>query len=212
MTLQVYLAYVLASVVVLIVPGPTVTLIIANSLRYGARAGLLNIAGTQIGLAMMLGVLLLGLETVMALMGQWFDWVRMAGALYLVWIGVRMAMAKAPPAVGTGPGEAAAPTRTTGLPKGFVLQGLAVVLSNPKVLLFFGAFIPQFVDTSRASAPQVLLLALTFMVLATLMDSGYALLAGRAGGALAGRWQLMLERASGVILICGGIWLALLRR
>src|SRR4051795_2248410 len=87
MSLEIYLAYVAACILITIIPGPTVTLIIANSLSHGTRAGLLNVAGTQLGLAMMLGVLLVGLSSIIATMGWWFDWVRIAGAVYLVWIG-----------------------------------------------------------------------------------------------------------------------------
>lgn len=98
-----YLAYVAACVVVVIVPGPTVTMIIANSLRHGARASLANVAGTQAGLAVMLGVLALGLEAIVASMATLFDVVRILGALYLVWLGVRLwrargALADAPTA------------------------------------------------------------------------------------------------------------------
>ncbi len=71
-------------------PGPTVTLIIANSLTHGTRAGLLNVAGTQLGLAVFVGVLVIGLASVIETMGVWFDWVRFIGAAYLVWIGIRM--------------------------------------------------------------------------------------------------------------------------
>ena len=83
MTIQIYLTYLLACIAITIIPGPTVTLIIANSLSHGTRAGLLNVAGTQLGLAMMLGVLLIGLSSIIATMGWWFDWVRIAGAVYV---------------------------------------------------------------------------------------------------------------------------------
>ena len=90
MSIEVYLAYLLACILITIIPGPTVTLIIANSLTHGMRAGLLNVAGTQLGLAIMLGVLLVGLSSVIATMGVWFDWVRIAGAIYLVWLGWKL--------------------------------------------------------------------------------------------------------------------------
>ena len=80
MSLEFYLAYVLACVVVVIVPGPTVSLIVANSVTHGTRAGLINIAGTQLGLAVMIGIVLIGLASLIATMGVWFDWVRLAGA------------------------------------------------------------------------------------------------------------------------------------
>lgn len=202
---QAYLAYVAASVLLLIVPGPMVSLIIGNSLRYGTRAGLLNLAGSQLGQMAMLGILLVGLETVMALMGAWFDWIRLAGALYLVWLGYKML--RTPDESGVPGGV---PAKRPG--QGFFWQGLGVALSNPKLLLFFGAFIPQFVDTTKPHTPQVVLLVATFMVLAMLVDGGYAVLAGQAGGWIAGRRRVMMSRVSGAILIGGGVWLALLRR
>jgi homoserine/homoserine lactone efflux protein len=90
MSLSTYLAYVLACIVVVVVPGPTVTVIIANSLRNGSRAGFLNVAGTQAGLAMMLAVLALGLQVVVESLGHVFEWVKLAGAAYLIWLGIKL--------------------------------------------------------------------------------------------------------------------------
>ena len=124
MSLELYLAYVLACILITIIPGPTVTLIIANSLTHGMRAGLLNVTGTQLGLAIMLGVLLVGLSSIIATMGWWFDWVRIAGAVYLVWLGWKLLRANA----GFGHiGQTPAPHG------GFLLQGFLVLMSNPKV-------------------------------------------------------------------------------
>src|SRR6187397_665294 len=95
MTVEIYLAYVLACILIAVIPGPTVTVIIANSLAHGTRAGLLNVAGTQLGLLLMLGVLMVGLSSVIAAMGVWFDCVRIAGAIYLVWIGWKLLRANA---------------------------------------------------------------------------------------------------------------------
>jgi threonine/homoserine/homoserine lactone efflux protein len=86
-----------------------------------------------------------------------------------------------------------------------------VLLSNPKVLVFFGAFIPQFVDMQRDHLPQVMLLGITFMVIAALSDGSYALLAGRAGKILSARRARLISRVSGGFMIGGGIWLALSR-
>jgi homoserine/homoserine lactone efflux protein len=209
MPIQTFLAYMLACIALLLVPGPMVSLIIANSLRHGSRAGLLNMAGSQVGQAVMLTILLLGLNTVMTVMGAWFDWIRIAGAIYLIWLGIKMVMAREEMLATAGAGDGAA-ARPSG--HGFFWQGIGVSMSNPKLLLFFGAFIPQFIDTSRPYQPQVLLLVVTFMVLALLVDGGYAILAGQAGGWVAGRRRVMMSRASGAVLIGGGLWLALLRR
>jgi homoserine/homoserine lactone efflux protein len=72
------------------IQGPTVTLIVANSLTHGMRAGLLNVAGTQIGLGLMMATLVIGLASVIETMGWWFDWLRLAGAAYLVWLGWKL--------------------------------------------------------------------------------------------------------------------------
>ena len=205
MSAQLYLAYVAACFAIVIVPGPTVTLIIANSLRHGARAGLLNVAGTQLGLALMIAILCVGLASIIATIGVWFDWVRLAGAAYLVWLGAQLLRS---PGTLDQPGGAPAPPSPR---SGFFLQGFLVILSNPKALLFFGAFIPQFVDPNGNAARQVVLLGAIFMAVATLCDGAYAVLVGRLGLALSGRRVRLASRLSGGLLVGGGLWLALVR-
>jgi homoserine/homoserine lactone efflux protein len=202
MSLSVYLAFLAACIVVMIVPGPSVTLIVANSLRHGRRAGLLNVAGGQLGLAIVAAIALMGLASLIAAMGAWFAWLRLAGAAYLIWLGWKLLTA-------SGENEAgAAPRKPRG---GFFLQGLAVALSNPKTLLFFGAFFPQFMDANRDFATQMLIMGATAMAVAAITDSAYALLASRAGAALSRRRAQQIARASGGALIGGGLWLALSR-
>ena len=208
MPLELYLTFLLASIVIAAIPGPTVTLIIANSFRHGAPAGLLNVAGTQLGLALMIAILCVGLASIIATIGVWFDWVRLAGAAYLVWLGWKLL--RAPGALDQA-GHAAAPPSPRPPRAGFFLQGFLVILSNPKALLFFGAFIPQFVDPNGDAARQVVLLGATFMAVATLCDGAYAVLVGRLGLALSGRGVRLVSRLSGGLLVGGGIWLALAR-
>jgi homoserine/homoserine lactone efflux protein len=202
MSLSVYSTFLLACIVVVIVPGPTVTLIVANSLRHGRRAGMLNVAGTQLGLLLTVGIVLLGLASLIAAMGAWFIWLRLVGAAYLIWLGCKLLMASGEIAVGTAPRTPRA---------GFFVQGLAVALSNPKTLLFFGAFFPQFMDPNRDFTLQVLIMGATAMAVAAISDSAYALLASRAGAALSRRRVRLMTRASGGMLIGGGVWLALSR-
>ena len=143
MSLQLYLAFVAACIALALLPGPVVTLVIANGLRHGTRAALTNIAGVQAGLAIVIGIVAVGLTSLMATMGYWFDWVRFAGAAYLVWLGIKLIRA---PVEGVNADAPPPPPRG-----GFFLQGFLVLLSNPKVLVFFGAFIPQFMDMSQGS-------------------------------------------------------------
>ncbi len=198
-----YLAYVAACVAIVIVPGPSVTVIIANSLRHGAGAGLLNVAGTQAGLIILLVVLAAGLNTIVEHLGEVFDWIRLFGAAYLVWLGIKLWRAGG----NLGMDEAKpAPKR------GFFWQGFLVLLSNPKALLFFGAFIPQFIDPAGNAMVQTLILGGTFMAVATVLDGAYAVASGRAGSWLSKRNLIVVERISGSCLIGGGAWLALTRQ
>jgi threonine/homoserine/homoserine lactone efflux protein len=202
MSIELYLAYVLACFVITIIPGPTVTLIVANSLTHGARAGLINVAGTQLGLGLMMLVLVVGLSSVIAIMGYWFDWLRLAGAAYLIWLGWKLLRSQSGFAQ---PGHVSRPRG------GFFLQGFLVLMGNPKALLWFGAFIPHFVDPSGNYVGQVVLLGVTAMATAALSDGAYAVLAGRAGSVLSRRRALLVSRVGGLCLIGGGAWLALVR-
>src|SRR4051795_5991135 len=202
MTLEIYLAYVAACILITIIPGPTVTLIIANSLTHGTRAGLLNVAGTQLGLLVMLGVLMVGLSSVIAAMGVWFDYVRVAGAIYLIWIGWKLLRTKA----------SFGDVRKTPKPRGgFFLQGFLVLMSNPKALLWFGAFIPQFVDPSGNYIRQIVVCGLTAMATAAVTDGAYAILGGRTGKIMSRQRIRLASRLSGLFLIGGGVWLAFTR-
>jgi threonine/homoserine/homoserine lactone efflux protein len=203
MALDLYLAYVLACALIAVIPGPTVTVIVANSLQHGTRAGLLNVAGTQLGLLLMMATLAVGLSSVIAAMGWLFDWLRYAGAAYLVWLGWKLLRAP----------EAIADTRAVRQPQGgFLLQGFLVLMANPKALLWFGAFIPQFVDPRGDYVGQIVLLGLTAMAVALVSDGAYAVVTGRAGSFLSRRKVKLVSRLSGGCLIGGGIWLALTRR
>ena len=202
MSVEVYLAYLAACIVITIIPGPTVTLIIANSLTHGTRAGLLNVAGTQLGLLVMLGVLMVGLSSVIATMGIWFDWLRIAGAVYLVWMGWKLLRANA------GFGDVGRTPKPRG---GFLLQGFLVLMSNPKALLWFGAFIPQFVDPNGNYIGQLVVLGLTAMASAALTDGAYALLGGRTRHLMSATRIRLAQRLSGLFLIGGGVWLAFTR-
>lgn len=201
MSFELYLAYIAACVVIAIVPGPTATLIIGNSLTYGGRAGLLNVAGAQFGAVILMTVIGVGMTSVVTFMGQWFDWLRFVGAAYLIWLGWKMLRSD------VGPAQANLPPPRGG----FFAQGCLVTLSNPKTLVFLGAFLPQFVDPTREQGPQVFILGATIMVIAGLADAFYALIATRAGRALSQGRVKLLSRLSGACLMGGGVWLAMSR-
>jgi len=201
-TFEIYIAYIVACFVIALVPGPTVTVIVANSLAHGSRAGLLNVAGTQLGLALMMAILVVGLSSVIAAMGWLFDWLRWAGAAYLVWLGWKLLRAP----------EAMVDIQKSSVPKGgFLLQGFLVLMANPKALLWFGAFIPQFIDPTGNYVGQIVLLGVTAMAVALVSDGAYAVVTGRASAMLSRKRVRLVSRLSGGFLIGGGIWLALTR-
>lgn len=202
MSLSLLIAFVVASFFIVVVPGPTVTVIVANSLRDGAKAGFLNVAGTQAGLAVMIVIVALGLETVVALMADWFFVVKLIGAAYLIWLGIKLWRSNG--------NISGADTRKPTL--GYFWQGVVVILTNPKALVLFGAFIPQFIDPAGSAFWQTLILGGIFMVVATVFDSLYVLLASKAGKALTQSRVRLVEKVSGTLLIAGGIWMATLRR
>lgn len=196
------IAFAVASFFIVVVPGPTVTVIVANSLRDGAKAGFLNVAGTQAGLAVMIVIVALGLETVVALMAEWFFIVKLIGAAYLIWLGIKLLRSNGD--IG------GADTRKPRM--GYFWQGVVVILTNPKILVLFGAFIPQFVDPAGSAFWQTLTLGGIFMVVATVFDSLYVVLASKAGKALTQARVRLVEKISGSLLIAGGVWMATLRR
>lgn len=200
MSYEAFFAFCVAAAALALVPGPTVTVIIANSLRYGSRAGLLNVAGTQAGFVIWLGIAAMGLGAAIKLMGTWFDVLRWAGAAYLVWLGIKMLLSKGDLAVAV---DRARPHGS------FFLQGFVVIISNPKMLVLFGAMIPPFLSKDGNMMQQTLLLGFTFMVIAAVGDTLYALMAGKAGQWLSRSRIRAIEIVSGVCLTAGGVWMAL---
>jgi len=195
--------YILACFLFSIVPGPSVSIVVANALGGGTRAGLLTILGTELSMLSMVVVVALGLGAVMAVVSEAFTIIKLVGAAYLIWIGWKMLTSR-------GELDLSANQRQ---PAGrYIWQGALVNWANPKTLLFLGAFLPQFVDLGRPAFGQIMVLGLIVMAVATLTDVLYALASGQARHLLTAARVRMVNRVSGAVLICGGVWLALQRR
>lgn len=203
MSLDLYLAFVAASAILILIPGPNVALIVANSVAHGTRFGLLTVAGTSSAVVVHLALTVLGATAILNFLATSFDWLRWAGVVYLVWLGVRAWRAPPVDLAGT---EAQA--RSVRLIYG---RGFLVGLTNPKTLLFYGAFLPQFITPGQAAADQLLLLAVTFLVVAVVLDGVWAILAGRLRALLTTHVRLR-NRLTGGLLIGAGLGLALARR
>jgi homoserine/homoserine lactone efflux protein len=197
------LPYVLACLIFSIIPGPSVTVVVANSLARGTAAGLWTILGTELSMLSMVLIVALGLSAVVAVIGEGFFWIKLAGAAYLVWIGVKMWRASGELTVGKGRVRSAFD---------YVVQGAVVNWSNPKTLLFLGAFLPQFVNLDAPTFPQIMVLGLIVMAVATLTDAVYAVTAGSARRWLNAARIRIMNRIAGTVLIAGGVWLATQQR
>jgi homoserine/homoserine lactone efflux protein len=197
------LPYILACVLFSVVPGPSVSVVVANSLAGGTRAGLLTILGTEIAMLVMVTIVALGLDVVMNVVAEAFVIIKFVGAAYLIWIGWKMFSSSGQ--LNFKAAEKLPVWR-------YLRQGAVVNLANPKTLLFLGAFLPQFVDTSRPAFGQIMVLGLIVMAVATASDCVYAVLAGQARQVLTAARVKLMSRVSGAILMAGGVWLAFQKR
>ena len=203
MSLELYLAFVGATAVLILMPGPNVALIVANSVAHGMRYGLVTVAGTSSAMVVQLALTVIGMTTILAVMADWFEWLRWIGVAYLIYLGLQAWRA---PAVDL--------TRAPPQPRSsraIFLRGFLVSMTNPKTLLFYGAFLPQFVSAEASLVPQLVLLSATFLCVAVLLDSAWALLASRFRAALAVNGKLR-NRLTGSLLIGAGAGLAMARR
>ncbi len=202
-SLSSFLAFVAACVFLGMTPGPAIALYIANATTKGTRAGLLAYAGNTLGIALLVAAVVVGMAPLLSFASEWFNIIRIVGALYLVWMGIGYLRKGLQPQAETAESSTKA--------GGYFIQGLLVALSNPKVLLFLGAFFPQFIDAAKPLLPQLIVLGVTFVVIIALIDLAIVLMSG-----FARRWLLKRQRAthiaSGSLLVGAGLGLAFVRR
>lgn len=201
-----YIAFCAASALLVLIPGPVVGVVIANSLRRGARFGLATMLGANIGTGVLLTVGAVGMTTVIALLSGAFDVLRLIGAVYLIHLGIKEWRSNAV----ILDENAADTTRGMGAMFGY---GFLIGITNPKTILFFVAFFPQFVDSGLEAGPQLAVLTVSFLTIAIVLDGSYALLAGRMRSLLTNAKKAIVRaRITGTLLIVTGIGLALARR
>ena len=194
----------LAAIALLLVPGPAVLYVVAQSVHGGRRAGLVSVLGIHMGTLVHVAAAAIGLSALLVSSATAFEVVKYAGAVYLVVLGVRRLLQRASP-IATGDG-ATAPVRR------LLVHGAVVNVLNPKTALFFFAFLPQFADVSAGHVGlQMAVLGLLFIALGLVSDSGYALAAGTAGSWLrTSPRALRAERyVSGTIFVGLGVAAAL---
>lgn len=206
MSIELWLAFVAASALLLVIPGPTILTVISYSMAHGRRANVPLVAAVALGDSTALGVSLLGLGALLATSAFWFTVVKWAGGLYLLFLAVKLLRA------GVAPATLAAPKAPGSRWKLFANTYLVTAL-NPKGIVFFVAFLPQFIRPGADVTAQLWTLALTFVVMATLNATLYARFAGAARKLLAApRAQRWFNLTGGSLLSAAGIWALLAKR
>jgi threonine/homoserine/homoserine lactone efflux protein len=206
MTLETYAAYLLATIIVLIIPGPTIMLVVSCSLTQGKRAALPLALGVGLGDMAAMAASMAGLGALMAASATLFTVLKWVGATYLVYLGIKAWRAR--PELGDAMARMDGASGRT-----HCLRAFVVTATNPKSIAFFCAFLPQFISHSAPVLPQILLLGGTFVSLAVVNAALYALLAVRARRLVASpRAMTMVNRAGGTALIGAGLITAALRR
>ncbi|MGH1350942.1 MAG: LysE family translocator [Methyloligellaceae bacterium] len=203
MTFAVFAVFVLACAVLALTPGPSMALLLANTTRYGGGAGLFTWSGNMTGLCLLVVIAILGMNSIMIFMSEWFDWLRWIGAVYLIWLGANAIYSAI-----KGHNEELLAKRG----KHYFRQGLFVSLSNPKVLLFLGAFFPQFINQNNNITSQLVLLAMTFIIVMGLIDFTCVIIASRLTSLMSDSKRRFADGISGSLLILGGLWLATARK
>ena len=190
--------FIIASFLVVIVPGPTVSLIIANSLKFGMRAGILNVVGTQFGLIILILLLALGFKVISPFLEDVIKVVRIIGSIYLITLGYLSFVSKS---------LSDNAQQIKKFDKKFILQGLIVILSNPKAFLFLGAFIPQFIDINQPIENQIIFLGILFMIVGAIFDGMYAVIFGKFREIIINKYISLLNKLGGFLLFFVGLWL-----
>ncbi len=201
MELATWIAFAATATAMLVIPGPTILLVVGQSLGGGARNALPLVAGVALGDLTAMSLSLAGLGAILAASSAAFTALKWIGAAYLVWLGVKMWRAPVT-------AEAAPPLRAgRAMREAYVVTAL-----NPKSIVFFVAFVPQFLDPTRPFLVQAVVLVATFVTLAAANAALYAVLAGRLSGAVRRPGlRRLLNRAGGTMLMGAGVAVALRR-
>ena len=190
MNVETWIAFAGASAILLVIPGPTILLVLSYALGQGWRAALPTAIGVALGDLTAMSVSLLGLGTVLAASATLFTILKWVGAAYLIWLGIKLWR--------VGGKLDAEPSQGTAAPLRMIVHAWLVTALNPKSIVFFIAFVPQFLDSHAAFLPQVAVLEATFVALAFLNALAFAAIAARA------RALVRNERSLGIINKLGG--------
>lgn len=199
--MELYAVFVCMAVVTIMSPGPGVLKSLTNSLNYGMKPAMVGIGGLTCGVFLVAVLSATGLGLIISASATAFTVIRLLGAAYLAYLGVKLWRAPS--------GALPADVRITKHKHELFWEGIVLQLSNPNALLFFLSVLPQFIDHSGAYLPQFLLLVITFCLLMVLVHGSYALLAHRAKNWLSTGGGRLLNQISAVLFVLLGVFLAL---
>ena len=198
-----FVTFLIVSFVLIVVPGPNVLVIVSTSLINGRVRGLQTVAGTSVAMAIQLFVAAIATTSFTQLLTEGFEILKWLGAVYLIYLGVAQVKCALSGAVSTKSGSASAT----------FARGFWVSITNPKTIVFFSAFLPQFISSAGSYLTQIMLLSTAFLMLAVVLDSCYALLASKLGPLLEKHFMPKIQHGvSGVLFLAAGAWLATSRR
>ena len=204
MDLHVYFAFVVATAIMIALPGPSVLLTVAHSISFGWRHALFTVAGATMGIAIQLIVAAIGLTSLLNVVAEAFEWLRWAGAVYLVYLGIKQWRSASEPLEF----DTSSVSKTN-----LFIQGLVITIPNPKSLIFIAAFLPQFIDTARPIGMQLTIIVPTFLLITFTVTSVWALVAGNVRGFFQSQRAFQsVSRTAGGLMITAGVGLALARR
>ncbi|MCB1971915.1 MAG: LysE family translocator [Geminicoccaceae bacterium] len=198
MSLHLWLAFVIAASVILIIPGPTVVYVVAVGLTRGRRMALSAVPGVVAGDLVAMALSLAGVGTILALSATIFSIVKVAGAAYLVWIGINLWR-------DAGRLHALSDDARRARPENPSMRAFWITMLNPKSILFFVAFMPQFVVLDRPLILQFAILGATFLLLAAINIAGYAWLSGTVAHRVSPAMRCRFQRGGALCLVAAGV-------
>lgn len=208
MSFEHWFAFAAASAVLLAIPGPTILLVISYALGHGRKTAGATVAGVALGDFTAMTASMLGLGALLATSAAVFTVLKWVGAAYLIWLGIQLW--RAPVAGSEGTDEQAPPKER---PLRIFLHAYAVTALNPKSIVFFVAFLPQFLDLSQPLFTQMAIFEVTFLTLAIVNASLYAALATAARSTISRpNIRRIVNRTGGSLLVCAGLLTATMKR
>lgn len=204
MELHIWFAFVVATAVLIVSPGPSILLTIGHSISFGWQRSLFTVLGATLGVMVQLIIAAIGLTSLLNTVAGALDWIRWLGAAYLIYLGIKQWRSASKPV---------AFDETTTSTGNLFLQGLVTTIPNPKSLVFIAAFLPQFIDPSRSIGPQFAIIVPTFLVITFVITLIWAVVAGKARQLIRNQKAYKNAiRTTGGLMIFAGLGLALARQ